>query len=165
MNVRQGASHWMKATLIHSKLQLKQSHVHGYGVFAEQDIQVGDIIEECYTLPRTDNEKVFDHYYFKGKDNYVLPLGFGAIYNHSKDHNAEYEYDSEHGLLVFSATRTIKQGEEIFIYYGENWFGPRKMKLKQTSLVFKLRKLFGFSPVLFRCLLVLGVLFLVRVFA
>jgi SET domain-containing protein len=33
--------------LINNKIYSKESDVHGYGVFAKEDINKGEIIEEC----------------------------------------------------------------------------------------------------------------------
>ena len=52
----------MKTTLIRNKLLIKQSPIHGYGVFAEHDIQADETIEECYMLRTHTEDPVFNYY-------------------------------------------------------------------------------------------------------
>ena len=40
-----------KERLFHSdKIEIRKSPVHGYGVFAKDDITKGELLEECYYL-------------------------------------------------------------------------------------------------------------------
>jgi SET domain-containing protein len=110
------------------KVQFKESPIHGWGVFATQDINKDEIIEVCpvlflpakrgeinYTLvdyafqwPRTDDWQ-----------NFVVALGYGSLYNHSNTPNANWTNDVENKTFIFFSTKPIKKGEEIFIYYGD----------------------------------------------
>lgn len=50
-----------------------------------------------------------------GSDSTALALGYGSLYNHSYEPNAEtLETPDE---LVITALRTIDEGDEIFINY------------------------------------------------
>lgn len=152
----------MKTILTRAKLLIKQSPIHGYGVFADEEIPINTIIEECYVPPQRGEESAFENYYFSGNGYSVLPLGFGALYNHADTYNASYEYDEENQIIVFRARQLIKQGEEIFIHYGEHWFKVRNLQSKQTSWHFKLRKLLQSMPSVFRFLAAFSALLALR---
>lgn len=123
------------------KLLVKKSPIHGYGVFADQDIAPGDVIEESYALLRDDKDHEYVNYYYKFNNNYGLALGNGSIYNHSIHPNAEFEFDAMRNVVVYRAKRIIKHGEEIFISYGVDWFDSRNTKHKEPSLSYRLRPL------------------------
>ena len=36
--------------LIQGRTEVKKSSIHGYGVFATEDIKKGDIVEECHFM-------------------------------------------------------------------------------------------------------------------
>ncbi len=115
------------------------------GVFAETDIQAGEIIEECYTLILKEPDNLMN-YTFKitneGLEEYAaMPLGSGAIFNHSSHPNADYELNRETMYMVFTATRPIKAGEEIFITYGDHWFAVRDTRIKQASASYQLKRM------------------------
>lgn len=115
-----------------NKVQVKKSEIHGWGVFATQDIKEGDIIEECPILftPTQRGETnyfLIDYTFQWPKDyewtNHVIALGYGSLYNHSNEPNADWMSDIDKKTFRFFATKSIKNGEEIFIYYGgdEYW--------------------------------------------
>jgi hypothetical protein len=49
----------------------------------------------------------------------VVALGFGSLYNHSENANAYWYSDNENRTFKFVSNRIIKQGEEIFVWYGD----------------------------------------------
>ena len=151
----------MKPQLVCAKILVKKSPIHHYGVFAEQMIEKGEIIEECYTLFSSAGiELELEDFYFNADDLSALPLGCGCIYNHSKQPNANYLIDSERSLMVFTANQQIKKGEEIFITYGDDWFGSRRMEPSPVpaSSSLKLRKISRFAQFLMRFATVLAAL-------
>jgi len=93
----------------------------GRGVFARKRIEVGDEVERCPMLI-TDGEQAealtlgADGYVFGwGTGSTALALGYGSLYNHSYQPNAEtLETPDE---LVITALRPIEVGDEIFINY------------------------------------------------
>lgn len=117
----------MKKALYQNKIMVKKSRTHGYGVFATQTIKKGDIIEECYVLLTRGKDVALEDYYFDANGKYALLTGFGVIYNHSENENADYKINAKRKLAVIKAIRTIKKGEEIFVSYGEKWFKSRKI--------------------------------------
>lgn len=153
----------VKTALFSAKLQVKKSPIHGYGVFAQENLYPNDLIEECYVIFPEKNHDCYGDYQFQAGDAGGLLLGFGCIYNHSKNPNADYIYDSESSVCQFKAIRPIQCDEEILISYGKDWFSSRHMQLKEYSFGFAMRKLISSSLVLFRFCLVSGVLLLMPV--
>jgi SET domain-containing protein len=116
----------MKKVLFQNAIYVKKSKLHGYGVFAAKTFRKGTIIEECYMIISRGGDKVLEDFYFdatKGKS--AILTGYGVIYNHSEDPNADYKLNIKRRLATIKATRTIHKGEEIFVSYGEKWFSSR----------------------------------------
>jgi len=120
-----------------SKIGIKKSPIHGWGVFALEDIEIGDLIEECLYVPiETYNEgDILTHYSFpyprvfgEIKDSnkkidkiiQVIVLGYGSLYNHSLTPNIDYVTNTELGVFEFISFKKIKKGEELFIKYHNN---------------------------------------------
>lgn len=120
----------MKTKLIHNSLIVKKSPMHGYGVFAGKDIKKGEIIEECYIILTKGKDKALEDYYFDAKGKDALLTGYGIIYNHCDDDNAEYTLNLKRKLATFKAIKPIKKGQEIFVSYGDDWFSSRGKKAK-----------------------------------
>lgn len=102
------------------------SDVHGKGVFAGGPIPEGGVIEVCPVLlfPKAQlaaiRQTLLDDYYFDWGDDdswYALALGYGSLYNHAYEPNADYEMDFENETIDFYALRDIEPGEEIFVNY------------------------------------------------
>ena len=128
-----------------TKVEVKESPIHGMGVFAIEDIKAGEIIEECHliSLPFKPGEQSFFLYDYKfnypaeGKvEEYVLPLGNGCIYNHSDNNNAYWRNHPQYKEFQFVAIKDIKVGEEICTYYGgdEYWKSVEAFKRKNIKL-------------------------------
>lgn len=137
---------FMKNELFLNKVVVKPSSIHGYGVFAEKEIVPGELIEECHTLLTNGEDDVLQNYYFKTENKSGIPLGFGCIYNHSDDPNAEYIYIPEEHLMLFKAIKLIQKGEEICTSYGNNWFKQRSLRKKKISKWTKWSKKFDSFP-------------------
>lgn len=130
-------------TLFQSRISVRRSPIHGYGVFADADLAAGDLIEECHIIEFSMSDAFINYKYdFKidGQNVTCMPLGFGGIYNHSNSPNARFDYNEQTKLLVFTATQAIKRNEEIFIYYGKNWFAAREIPLMRGSLWYRIKK-------------------------
>ena len=104
----------LKTSLIRNNLCVKKSPIHGYGVFAGQDFEKDDIIEECYTIFSKNPDICLKNYCFGfGKsDLSALPTGFGVIYNHSSKPNAGYTYDEQYDITIFKAYSPIKKAKK-----------------------------------------------------
>jgi uncharacterized protein len=102
---------------------------HGRGVFATRPIKVGETIEVCPTLEVASGDIAgrLSDYVFESADHAdmsVLMLGYGMLYNHSAEANAEYETAGEQEI-AFVAKRPIAPGDEITIDYGAQWWDSR----------------------------------------
>ena len=114
--------------IYNSKIFLDKSPVHGWGVFAKEDIMEGEVFEECpvLTLPIEKGEvtSLLIDYRFNWPqggewEEQVFPLGYGGLYNHSENANAYWISNLENKTFQFISHREIKKGEEIFTWYGD----------------------------------------------
>ncbi len=123
----------MKTKLFLNKIYVKKSPQQGFGVFAGKKLRKGELIEECYfILSKTKGTQAFEDYYFDAKGKNALFLGYGCIYNHSDDANADYVINMKTRIVTIRADRTIQKGEEIFVSYGDEWFSSRGRKYKKN---------------------------------
>lgn len=123
----------LKKTLFKSNKIYVGAGPYGYGVFTNQPIQKGELIEECVIAsdiippPQLTNGKVFGNYTFSGVElpnglkNSRVVLGFGSIYNHSDNPNIEFYQNKQYErILTIIAYRNINPGEELKFNYGYN---------------------------------------------
>uniref|UniRef100_A0A6C0C776 SET domain-containing protein n=1 Tax=viral metagenome TaxID=1070528 RepID=A0A6C0C776_9ZZZZ len=113
------------------KISIKNSLIpnSGRGVFAEKDFKKGEVIEVCPLI--TDYKKNFENskikdYTFKSKfkkDQEVIVFGMCSMYNHSDNFNVHHNQDSEN--MIFTASRDIKKGEELYVNYGGDYWNSR----------------------------------------
>lgn len=123
----------MKNKLILRDIAVKRSKTHGYGVFAEKNIKKGTIMEQCYFILTKGGDRTLEDYYFDAKGKYAVFTGYGSIYNHSEDANADYVFNMKTRIVTIKADRAIKKGEEIFVSYGDEWFSSRGLKPKKVA--------------------------------
>ena len=111
----------------------------GRGVFASEIIKKGEIIEiapililEFSDFVDTKWNLLFE-YYFWLDDFVVLALGYGSLYNHSKNPNCKYEISKKKGLIKIISTKNIIKDEEILFDYSKSssskaplWFERKK---------------------------------------
>jgi SET domain-containing protein len=126
------------------KIEVRESTIHGYGVFAKDFIKKDELLEECHwvripkevspDMSKEDGEFIL-RYLFQwpkimkmGGGSLPMdtpwvgaaPFGFGQIYN-SRDRNstpnADWETNVEINLFEFSAIKDIQKDEEILIDY------------------------------------------------
>lgn len=109
-----------------SSLYIDTSKKGGRGVFTSELIPAGSLIEVCpvISMPKEtrqllDKTKLHDYYFIWGAsdEKCAIVLGFGSIYNHDYEPNAEYEPDFEQDTLTFYALKDIQPGEEITVNY------------------------------------------------
>lgn len=118
---------FMKRRLFQNKIYVQKSRTHGYGVFAGKTIKKGEKIEECYIIISKGGDKTLDDFYFDAKGKYAVFTGYGSIYNHANDPNADYTININKRITTIKAARTIRKGEEIYVSYGEEWFTSRNL--------------------------------------
>lgn len=127
---------------ISNKLIVKESPLHGLGVFATDDIGRFEIIEaspaiifsrdimdeslnerqEIYGNAATTNGKrfvLFDYVFNfdKAGKNVCFGLGYVSLYNHSFESSATWKIIRENKEIQIRTKRKIKKGEEITISY------------------------------------------------
>ena len=95
-------------------------------MFCANDIHEGDIIEiaPVVVLAKEDIEcldrtKLYEYYFLWGEklDIPALVMGYGSLFNHSDDPNAEFEFDLDSDNMHFLAIRDISAGIEITTDY------------------------------------------------
>lgn len=135
-NSAAGAGVLEPAVLLSGDIYIGASEVHGLGIFANRDFAEGDLLHEAPGLllrrPGSFEEPALQDYVFCGPGNSTSVVGFGcaSLFNHNDEPSAGYEWkeiepQSGRMLAQFYALRPIKQDEEIFTSYGEDWFKDR----------------------------------------
>ena len=120
------------------KVESRKSPVHGYGVFAKEVIEEGELIEECKLLKMawrgaypTDptikdyawGNRACDCIECRRHGTYqYLALGLGSIYNHSDSPNTKQNLSFITEVFTIKARRRIEKNEEIFVTYGDKYF-------------------------------------------
>ena len=115
-------------------IEVRQARKKGRGVFARKNIRRGTVIERVPVVvmrvqeifskaPRT---TLADYVFSWGHGKVAFACGYGALYNHSFQPNAEY-YASGLQTQVFVALRDIKPDEEITVNYNGNPKGRAKV--------------------------------------
>ena len=126
------------------KIAVQKSTLHRYGIFAKQDIEKGEVLEEVPSIiipvmgidgsvERTSvsEDCAFSNFVFmwpcskEWRSNFTIqyraiPFGYGCLYNHSSQNNATWD-DSDlcEGAFKFFTVNSIDEGEEILIDYGD----------------------------------------------
>jgi len=124
--------------LKNNKAYIAQSKVSGRGVFALNDIAVGEVIEicpmvplinrsryqlepniwkYCYTKPLCDCADCKNHGFL-----FYMVAGYGMMYNHQDNNTATFRFDYNELVGTVIAIKEIKAGEEIFVNYGPDYF-------------------------------------------
>ena len=98
-------------------------------MIATADIEEGETIEVCPILELGEGDAggLLNDYTVAlgdGGPGVALLLGYGSLYNHSDEPNAEYVVEAG-DAYSFVATREIAAGEQITITYGEEWWTSR----------------------------------------
>lgn len=94
------------------------------GVFATQDIQKGELIHQAPVIPYPNEEHehiektmLADYAFEYGENHSAFVLGYGMMFNHSYEPNAEYRINFNTHTFDFYAYRDIHKDEQIFINY------------------------------------------------
>jgi len=107
----------------HSKLSVRDSEIHGKGVFTDVTIGKNKLIEEIlyHKLQPANCPKVLLQYSFsqniKAPFYVALPLGYGAFYNSAQQPNAEMTFDWKNEKIIITSLRMIYSNEEITLKY------------------------------------------------
>lgn len=92
----------------------------GRGLFARVALSAGERLEVIGVLVRPgsladDCTRFADEYKLRAGDMLLIPLGFGAMVNHSGTPNLEKVFEDER--LYLCASRPVQAGEELFFEY------------------------------------------------
>ena len=102
----------------------------GSGLFAGKNYSVGEtVMINPFIISRPSSEKLND-YVFKGKapgtHHNIFIQGEISLMNHSQTPNVyPYNFDYNNRCAIAKAMRNIKQGEELFISYGDSYWTTR----------------------------------------
>ena len=113
------------------------SVIGGLGVFAAKEFIPGELVERCPVLRL--ERRVWG--LSQNLDEHVvgmsarhtpisLPLGYGALYNHSDAPNADWTVSVTPALMEVRAKTLIPVGAEILIDYGSAFFKARNILSK-----------------------------------
>ena len=106
-------------------LYIGTSTVDGWGVFLEDPIKTGEIIEYIPVIQKVsyqDREKcgeIFTHTafpYLDGK-HFWSACGYMSMINHSEDSNVEWKIDYYNNIAIFKASKDIPKDTELYINY------------------------------------------------
>jgi len=99
---------------------------HGRGVFTAAPIEDGSVIEVCHViilpkaeLPIIHKTHLHDYYFLWGveMEQCALALGYGSLYNHAIQPNANFILDFANDTIDIEAIADIEAGAEITINY------------------------------------------------
>lgn len=108
------------------EIEVRESLLHGRGVFAKNKIRKGELIEQAPVIFLSDEEKetlrftkLYHYYFLLGNSQKQIAFSFGytPFYNHSAEANAFYTFSRRKNALNIYAYRTIEAGSEITINY------------------------------------------------
>jgi SET domain-containing protein len=115
------------------------------GLIANRKIAKGEIIESCPVLlidmdqePDLKKTVLWKYYYEWDAGHHCIVLGYGSLYNHSYTPNAKYVHNFRRKVMVYTAIKNIKKGEEITINY--NYFPDSQDPLDEVYLDFNKHK-------------------------
>jgi SepF-like predicted cell division protein (DUF552 family) len=100
---------------------------YGRGIYSNTVFNINDIIEVAPCVEDkfdTFNGIIRDYVFKKSDETAVVAFGFVSIYNHSDTPNAEWSINDSD--IIIKAIKPIKQDEEIFISYGDNYWTLRE---------------------------------------
>lgn len=113
--------------LIEIKKSLISEGEFNRGVFATQDIKKGTLFHEAPVIsyPNDQHEHIektllADYTFEYGINHSAILLGYGMLFNHSYEPNANYKINFDNHTFEFYAYTDIKAGEEILINYNGN---------------------------------------------
>jgi SET domain-containing protein len=94
------------------------------GNIATRDIKKNTIIERCPVIlvdvkfeDFLEKSKLSSYYFIWDDKYYCIVLGYGSIFNHSKNNNTKYYRDEKDHTMVFQTIKDVKKGEELFTDY------------------------------------------------
>jgi len=118
---------------ISKKIEVRESSLHGVGVFAIAPIDKYEIIEcapvllfhqdtilqlESSMVKRWQTHVLHDYVFGWVDAQVAIAWGYGSLYNHSNDDpNVFYRMHLDLPGIEYIAKRNIEEGEELWIHY------------------------------------------------
>lgn len=100
-------------------------------VLAKTQFARGEIIEICPVVILGEEAKTIDKLkdmifeIDRDSNEWALVLGYGSLYRHSEKPNVDYAFNKLTKQMYFITKQPIKQGEELMINYGQNYWMER----------------------------------------
>lgn len=122
--------------MLQSYLYLDKTAHAGRGVFTNEDIAAGTVIEISPVIimhkdDRMHLDKTLLHDYIfewgHNKDKCCMALGYIPMYNHSYKSNCDYIMDYDDEVIFIQTVNAIKSGEELTINYNGDWNDETKI--------------------------------------
>lgn len=125
---------------IDSRVEVAESPIHRWGMFAKEDIPAHTMIESApvvlvhnsiseHLYEINNCRHILQDYPFAWKDGFLAyALGWAAVYNHLRDCSVVWRQNFEYETIEFTTRRDIKAGEELTVRYlpvrlrGALWF-------------------------------------------
>jgi SET domain-containing protein len=110
----------MVGNLINIGLEVGQSDIHGWGVFADKDLQKKSTIIQCACVIITTGEYCPTSllpYSFSMLGDLFIPIGIAGLINSSPTPNCIAEYDKDNKILSIQTTKDVMALEEITLKY------------------------------------------------
>lgn len=106
-------------------VEVKKTLKKGRGVFALREFKAGEVIENCPVINITPAERkrientILNYFIYpwRSTKSGCLVLGYGSIYNHSYNPNADWKQDFKNNTMMYRAIKSITKGEEITVNY------------------------------------------------
>lgn len=120
----------MQKLIASDKVYVKRSKIPnaGRGVYALRSINKGEVIEMCpiIKVPKNDMANLTEstlvtyfYYFGRKREQLLVALGFGSIYNHLRKSNATYKIKPKENRIDFIALTNIKKDDEITVDYNQ----------------------------------------------
>jgi len=100
-------------------------------VLAKTHFASGEIVEICPTVILGEEAKAIDKIkdivfeIDKENNQWALVLGYGSLYRHADKPNLDYAFNKTTKQMYFITKRPVKQGEELTINYGQEYWAER----------------------------------------
>jgi SET domain-containing protein len=122
--------------MLQSYLYLDKTAHAGRGVFTNEDIAAGTVIEISPVIVMHKNDRIhldktlLHDYIFEwghDKDKCCMALGYIPMYNHSYKSNCDYVMDYDDEVIFIQTVNAITSGEELTINYNGDWNDETKI--------------------------------------
>tara|TARA_R110002074_G_scaffold305818_3_gene476918 strand:+ start:316 stop:678 length:363 start_codon:yes stop_codon:yes gene_type:complete len=102
-------------------IEIRESNLHGLGVFAKKDIPARTKVEVSpgILLTKKPQNKLFKYCYSHNQKPWAVlfPLGYLGLYNSSSNPNIRVSVDCDKNLITVTTKVNINKGEELLHDY------------------------------------------------